>query len=103
LLYEDALSRYEHATDLAAEVRAQWEKAGRPKLALGGSTGKADVTHPLVRLLMEAERDAARFGELLRPHHAGPDPVAVVGARIGMSPSAKLRAKRQALNGSADA
>jgi hypothetical protein len=58
---EDACRRYERAVDLVERVRSEWEGLGHPLTAEGGATGKAVVTHPLVLLLQNAERDAQRF------------------------------------------
>jgi hypothetical protein len=58
---DDACARYERACELAERVRAEWENLGRPLTAEGGATGRAIVTHPLVLLLQNAERDAQRF------------------------------------------
>jgi hypothetical protein len=58
---EDAVERYERAVELAERIRAEWAKAGCPLTAMGGSTGKVVVTHPLVLLLLNVERDAQRF------------------------------------------
>lgn len=57
IVADDALARYERATELAAAIRAESERLGSSLLAEGGSTGKALVPHPLARLLAEAERD----------------------------------------------
>ncbi len=41
----------------------------------------------------EAELLADRLRQRLIPRHPGPDPVAAVAAKIGLSPTAKLRAR----------
>jgi hypothetical protein len=58
---EDAVERYARAVELAERIRAEWAKLGCPLTAEGDSTGKATVTHPLVLLLLNVERDAQRF------------------------------------------
>lgn len=63
--FEDALRRYGRTVDLAARLRAEWRALGEPVTAQGGATGQALVPHPLVKMLGEAERDAARFGAVL--------------------------------------
>ena len=57
----DARDRYARACELAERIRAEWEELGYPLTTQGGATGKAAVTHPLVLLLQNAERDAQRF------------------------------------------
>jgi hypothetical protein len=57
----DAVQRYERAVELAETVRTEWAKLGCPLTTEGGATGKAVVTHPLVLLLLNVERDAQRF------------------------------------------
>lgn len=52
------------------------------------------VPHPIVKMLQGAERDASRFGGRLKAKHRGPTPGAVVQARIGSSPAAKVRVAR---------
>ena len=93
-IVSDAQARYERARELAAAIRAEWEQLGCPLLGEGGATGRALVPHPLVKMLAEAERDADRFGRVLKKSHSGPAPAAVVSARIGRSPRQKLRAVR---------
>jgi len=46
----------------------------------------------LWRALLEAEAMADRLRERVRARHRGPDVGAVVQAKIGLSPAAKLRA-----------
>lgn len=75
--------------ELAAGIRGEWERVGKPLLT-EGSMGQL-VPHPFVKMLQEAERDASRFGELLKAKHRGPAPSAVVQARIGKSPAQRLR------------
>ena len=90
----DAEVRYAAAKDLVDRVRQKWDAEGCPLTTEGGATGRATVTHPLVILMMAAERDAAKFEEQLRKRHRGPAPSAVVAEDVGRSPAAKLRAVR---------
>ena len=76
---------------LADQARAEWREAGRPFSKESGS-----AVHPLIRVMQDADRDAARYGEALglkpeRVAHRGPDPVATMTADIGESPAARLR------------
>lgn len=61
----EAAVRYARAVDFADRVQRQHKQEGYPTLAQGGATGSAVVPHPLVRIVAEAERDAARFGAAL--------------------------------------
>lgn len=58
---DDAVERYERACELAERVRDEWESLGCPLLTEGGATGRALARHPLVAMLMDAERDCQRF------------------------------------------
>jgi hypothetical protein len=58
---EDAVERYACAVELVGRIRAEWAKLGCPLTAEGGATGRAVVTHPLLLLLHNAERDEQRF------------------------------------------
>jgi hypothetical protein len=58
---EDAVERYERAVELVERVRKEWERLDCPLTAEGGATGRAVMTHALVLLLQNAERDAQRF------------------------------------------
>ena len=62
--YADSVLRYARAIDMVEEVRGEWNDAGRPKL-FTHSNG-AVVPHPLVKLLADSEKDAARAGRALR-------------------------------------
>src|SRR6185437_5472191 len=61
-LHEDAIERFAQAVQLVVDVRAEWDRLGRPFLAEGGSSGKVEVAHPKVRMISDAERDAERCG-----------------------------------------
>ena len=43
----DAAARYAYACERRDYAIAAWEAAGKPLLAPGGATGKAEVPHPL--------------------------------------------------------
>ena len=77
------------AEDRAVEVRAAWRLEGSPMTTLGGATGRAVVSHPLLAEIERAERHAARLREVVRKKHRGPSPQAVLGIRA--SPSSRLR------------
>lgn len=90
----DAVGRYAYAVDVADRARREWRKAASPLLIThpNGITS----THPLIGVMRDAEKDAARYGEVLglKPGgvaHRGPDPVATMVADIGESSAAKLR------------
>jgi len=90
----DSLARYASAVDLADRARREWRKLGAP-LTITHPNGITS-THPLVNVMRDSEKDAARYGEALglkpgRVAHRGPDPVATMVADIGPSPAAKLR------------
>jgi phage terminase small subunit len=91
----DAVDRYAHAVDVADRARREWHERGAP-LTITHPNG-ITAAHPLVAVMRDAERDAAKYGEMLglkpgRVSHRGPDPVATIKASIGESPAAKLRA-----------
>ena len=62
--FADAVLRFARAIDMVEEVRAEWVSYGRPKLFT--HTNGAVVPHPLVKLLAESEKDAARAGRALK-------------------------------------
>jgi phage terminase small subunit len=91
----DAVDRYAHAVDVADRARREWAKAHRP-LTITHPNGITSA-HPLLAVMRDAEKDAARYGEALglkpgRVQRRGPDPVAAISADIGESPAARLRA-----------
>lgn len=86
---DDADERYRAAVALVEKLRQAWVDEGEPVLALGGSTGRAPVPHPLIRMIQEAERDADRFAKAVKGRHSGPSASAVVG--VAESPAARLR------------
>jgi hypothetical protein len=62
--FHDAVLRFARAVDLVDEVRREWIDHGRPKLT--EYSNGALAPHPLVKLLAEAEKDAARAGRALK-------------------------------------
>jgi len=72
--FRTALLRYVYAEDLAARARAAWEREKRPLMQVHGAAG----VHPLVKIVLEAERAAAYHGAQL-----GLDPASA--KRIGVS------------------
>ncbi len=88
---EDAHDAYEDA------VSARRPHQGRV-VALGSSitaegSMQQRVAHPLLKAMGEAEALADRLRQRVIATHSGHDPKAVVQAKIGLSPSAQLRAK----------
>lgn len=61
-LMDELINRYARAVEDAANLRTQWEDLGSPGLAEGGATGSAQVAHPLLKQVQEAEKLAAQFG-----------------------------------------
>jgi hypothetical protein len=91
--YEDAERAYHRAVERVEVLVAEWERLGKPETASGGSTGRALVPHPLIGAIQEAEALAHRLRQPVLRKHRGPEPSAVVQAKIGLSPAAKLRAR----------
>jgi hypothetical protein len=58
-LHRHAVERYARAVDFAERVRAEWIGHGKPYLY--DHVNGAKVIHPLVKLLRDAERDAAMY------------------------------------------
>ena len=69
VFFSDAADRYSRAVDLEQAIRSEWKSVGSPLLA-EGSMGQL-VEHPLVKMLKEAERDSARFLELVGKRRPG--------------------------------
>ena len=88
----EPIERYARSADLAARLTEDWRKEGHPATGFGGATGKAKVPHPLVAMIREAERDAARaWDELgLKPSRAQGRPVGAASAPDRAAPP-KLR------------
>ncbi len=88
---EDLELAYRRAVERVEALNAEWERLGCPPTAVGGSTGRATVAHPLIGAIAEAEALADKLRARLSKRHRGPEPKAVVQAKIGKSPAAKLR------------
>ena len=58
---EDAKKRYRDQKEVVALLRKTWDEMGKPTTTKGGSTGKQDIVHPLVREIQDAETLADRF------------------------------------------
>ena len=61
-LMDELVDRYARFIEDAARLRKQWESIGSPGLAAGGATGSAEVAHPLLKQVQEAEKLAAQSG-----------------------------------------
>jgi hypothetical protein len=96
-LHVEAAARYAYAVDLAAGSRETWLELEQPLIVEYPNCVTAP--HSLLKVIREAEHDAARFGVALgidakvkaRP---GGKPEAVIGPKVGISPAAKLRAAK---------
>ena len=87
--FYDAVLRFARAVDMADFVRADWVDRGRPLMY--EHTNGALVPHPLVKLLAESEKDAARAGRALKL-----EPDAIRRATIGRPPGASSSPDRKA-------
>jgi hypothetical protein len=87
--FRDAVLRFARAVDLVEELREEWIAEGRPKL-FTHSNG-ALVPHPLLKLIAETEKDAARFGRALKL-----EPDAIKGARGGSAKGRQSSPDRKA-------
>lgn len=61
--YADAVYRFARAVDAVERTRADWIDRGRPLIA--EHSNGAIYTHPLVKQIQDAEREAARAGRAL--------------------------------------
>lgn len=59
--YEHVVERYACAVEREHELRREWVELGRPKVTMGGATGKAEVVHPLLAKIESAEAHAQRL------------------------------------------
>ena len=80
-LYYEAARRYASAADREEGARQAWYRAGKV-LTLVGANG-IEYPHPLLKVIRDAERDAAKYGEALgivaKPKgRPGRNPVAVL-------------------------
>ncbi len=57
--FTESAERYADAVGLAAQLRAEWEKDGRPLTAEGSM--RQPIPHPLVKMIADADRDAAKY------------------------------------------
>lgn len=62
--YYDAVVRFARAVQMVEKVRAEWIAEGEPLLF--EHSNKSLVPHPLVKLLAESEKEAARAGRALK-------------------------------------
>jgi hypothetical protein len=79
---DDAVVAYSEAKERSRRLRAEWASLGSPATALGGSTGKVPVAHPLLTAMRVAEAHEAQQRELLRRRYRGPEPRAVLGGPL---------------------
>lgn len=92
-VHSDAVAAYERAKERADLIFAAWVEAGRPVLAEGGATGRAPVSHPLLKSMNEADALVDRLRDRVRVAHRGPVPSAVLrGSAVPKSRGARLRA-----------
>jgi hypothetical protein len=77
-LARSTLERYWRAAELAADIRAAWEEQGQPLTVIWENGTESEA--PLLKLLRDAERDAARFAKLIPLSAARPGrpPVATI-------------------------
>jgi hypothetical protein len=87
--FYDAVLRFARAVDMADFVRADWVDRGRPLMY--EHTNGALVPHPLVKLLAESEKDAARAGRALKL-----EPDAIRRATLGRPPGSSSSPDRKA-------
>ena len=94
-LLAEAAARYAYAVDLARETRTAWFAQEQP-LTVEYPNG-IEAPHPLLKIIRDAEADAAKFALALGIDgavrgRAGRKPEAVIRPKVGRSPAAKLRA-----------
>lgn len=71
-VFDEQVRRYARAADLAQLLRDRWVDEGSPVTTLGGSGGKATVSHPLVVEIGRASEIAQRaWRELIYPPRRG--------------------------------
>lgn len=90
---EGAIQAYERAHSRLEFVLIEWEAEGRPLTYQ--QPNHVLCPHPLWKMVAEAERDLAKAREAVRIKHQGPPATAVVQARLGESPAARLRSAEQ--------
>lgn len=69
--YAEAVDRYVSAVALGAKLRAEWAELGEPLLEMGSM--RQPIPHPLVKMIADADREAARYSTAI-----GLDPTAKV-------------------------
>lgn len=60
----DAAARFARAVDLADKARREWKRMGEPLMS--ENPNGANGVHPILKVIQDAERDAARFAQRLR-------------------------------------
>lgn len=73
-LFTEAVDRYVCAVELGAKLRQEWQRVGEPLLAEGSM--RQDIPHPLVKMIADADREAARYSSAI-----GLDPAVKVPGR----------------------
>jgi hypothetical protein len=86
----EVVEAYAHAVDRAHELRQAWIGEGRPLTALGGATGQATVTHPLLGALDRADEAVRRLARELELTPASKPAAAKRGRPPGKDPIAAL-------------
>lgn len=92
--FYDAIHAFAKATEDAEDARALWEGEGKPWTALGGATGQAEVPHPLVKLVQDAQAIAAKYGVALGLDPSGKK---VIGRPAGASSAPDRKPGRPAM------
>jgi len=90
VMSEDARERYEVAKVRRALIVAEWEQLGRPVMTLGGATGRAQVPHPLLKVMSDADGLCDRLEQALRRRGVPGRPPGAVSAPDRVEPP-KLR------------
>ena len=72
--FNEAIAAYVRAMEDVAALRKRWQSMGSPIIALGGSSGLAEVAHPLIGMIDQAEKRATdlRARLMLEPKSAQP-------------------------------
>ena len=86
--FYDAVLRFAHAVQMTEKIRSEWMRDGEP-LTYQHHNG-AIVPHPLVKMLTESEKEAARAGKALKL-----EPDALKASR-GRKPGDNLSSDRKA-------
>jgi len=67
----DAELRYRLQKSIVEKLQAEWVELGEPTTTLGGATGRAVVTHPLLTELQAALQKAGILEKALKPRGRG--------------------------------